>query len=62
MCGERATDVDHVVNRASGQDKGLLQSLCSFHHRQKSSSEGVDARRELRERKRRQPDRHPGAL
>jgi 5-methylcytosine-specific restriction endonuclease McrA len=62
MCGERATDVDHVVNRARGGGDSQLQSLCGPHHREKSSREGNNAQRELRLKRLRPGDRHPGVL
>lgn len=41
-CIETADEVDHIQNRAESgtHDKLNLQSLCSFHHAQKTSAEG----------------------
>ena len=57
FCGMPATDVDHVV---PGDDHRLsnLRSLCRAHHLQKSSKEGVSARKH----RRRPPEPHPGLL
>lgn len=64
LCGIRATDVDHVT---PGSDDSIqnLRSLCTGHHRTKSSSEGGRAtallRAEIKSRFRRE-ERHPGDL
>ena len=41
-CLARATDVDHIINYAVGgtDEDSNLQSLCEYHHRQKSGREG----------------------
>lgn len=63
LCGAPANQVDHVI--PSGPDAmSNLQALCSFHHQQKSASEGQAAlrakRKEIMERLRKPPERHPG--
>lgn len=63
-CSQPATDVDHIV-RGDNHTESNLRSLCSGHHRTKSSSEGGAAsaasRREIRSRFRR-VEPHPGEL
>lgn len=63
-CGNRATDVDHVKPGNDHRDTNLT-SLCSDHHRVKSSREGKAAamkkRREINARYRR-TEKHPGLL
>ena len=45
VCGERATQADHVKNIAAGGDRnGPLQSLCVDCHRRKTGQEGHRAR------------------
>ena len=46
ICGDAATEVDHVVNlrdRGARLDDRNLQSLCRKHHQQKTLREGVNA-------------------
>jgi 5-methylcytosine-specific restriction enzyme A len=45
-CGDRATDVDHIIPRSAGgtDAPSNLQPLCSGCHRTKSSAEGGRAR------------------
>lgn len=62
VCGEPATEVDHVLPRSSGGgETDNLQAICLRCHRIKSSREGVKAQQELRARKRRPEGRHPGS-
>lgn len=42
ICGEYATDVDHI-NAGDDHSEKNLRSLCGPHHRAKSSSEGAAA-------------------
>ena len=42
ICGQHATDVDHIRPGDDHSD-GNLRSLCGPHHRAKSSSEGAKA-------------------
>lgn len=64
ICGDMATDVDHVK---AGDDHGdwNLQSLCSWHHKKKSAKEGSAAsaakRKEVDSRFQRN-ESHPGAI
>lgn len=64
-CGELATDVDHVRPGDDHSDENL-QSLCSWHHKQKSASEGQRAsaarRAEIDSRFRWSGEEHPGLL
>lgn len=56
-CQARATDVDHVQPGADHRESNLT-SLCTKHHLEKSSAEGVAAR----PKRRRAPEPHPGIL
>lgn len=63
-CDSTASDVDHIE---PGDDHSLsnLRSLCSWHHKQKSSREGAAAyaaKRRAIERKFRRTEQHPGML
>lgn len=61
-CHERATDVDHAVNRLD-HSIDSLKGLCPEHHKRKTaveSREGKVAKRRKGERKRK--DDRPGAL
>lgn len=60
ICGEPATEVDHIV---AGDDHHLnnLQAICTWHHRRKSSAEGNAAKVKYESRYRK-PESHPGAL
>lgn len=63
LCGAPANQVDHIA--PSGADiLDNLQSLCTWHHGQKSAAEGVAARRAKGYRSNRRPDSepHPGLL
>jgi len=42
ICGQEATDVDHIRPGDDHRDSNL-QSLCSMHHNRKSSGEGAKA-------------------
>lgn len=57
----RATDVDHIVP-GDNHDLGNLQSLCRWHHKQKTAVESAAARRASRGRqlRRRPAEEHPG--
>lgn len=64
MCGDLATDVDHIVPNDDHDDENL-RSLCEWHHRRKSSSEGAAASHESRaaiKQKFRRTETHPGLL
>jgi 5-methylcytosine-specific restriction endonuclease McrA len=58
-CLVEATDVDHR-KRGNDHSRSNLQALCSECHKKKTSREGVEARRKLRARRKRPPERHPG--
>lgn len=58
-CRDRATDVDHPDDRTNHRVEDL-RSICTWHHRRKSSREGAAARRPLSERRR--PEAHPGLI
>lgn len=64
ICGRRATDVDHVIPN-DNHSINNLQSLCKWHHKRKSSSEGGYAsaaqKRKNREKFKR-VEKHPGLL
>lgn len=62
ICGAKATDVDHRVPASQGGTDELenLQSLCRFHHRQKTGREGGTAAATTRPSRARPPARHPG--
>jgi hypothetical protein len=58
-CTSMATDVDHI-RRGDDHSPSNLQSTCGACHLRKSSYEGNARRRELRLRKKRPTERHPG--
>ncbi|QPB09912.1 HNH endonuclease [Streptomyces phage Sentinel] len=63
-CVSLATDVDHI---RPGDDHSLsnLRSLCSYHHRIKSSQEGAAAkaaRQRAMNKRFRRDEQHPGLL
>lgn len=63
-CPDRATDVDHVRAGDDNADSNLT-SLCSAHHRVKSSREGgaaMAAKRRQIDKKFRRQETHPGLL
>lgn len=59
ICGQPATDVDHIVPAHLGgtEDDANLRSLCGPHHRTKTSSEAARARITRRSRT---AEPHPG--
>lgn len=54
-CGARATDVDHI-DGPDNHKHSNLQSLCSYHHDQKTASQGGQANAA----KSRKDQGHPG--
>ena len=63
-CTSLASDVDHIV-AGDNHDLSNLRSLCSYHHKIKSSREGaaaLAAKRRAIEKKFRRTERHPGML
>ena len=64
ICGEYASEVDHI-RRGNNHDESNLQSLCTYHHRRKSSAEGAEAVAKKRveiENRFRRSEPHPGSL
>lgn len=61
-CPNPGTDCDHIVRPADGGSEDLLnlQLLCFFHHREKTSKEGQQARAESQARTQRDKPKHPG--
>ena len=57
-CPEKATDVDHIIPGGPDTDENLT-SLCGYHHRQKSSSEGG---RRVHKKNGATQRKHPGQL
>lgn len=63
-CSNRATDVDHRSPGGDHRDSNL-RSLCEYHHRGKSASEGGRAYAEQIKKAKsmfRRTERHPGEL
>jgi len=62
LCGQHGADeVDHMIPRHRGGGEGdNLKPVHRACHARKSSAEGNARQRELRARKRRPVDRHPG--
>lgn len=60
-CPTRANQVDHIEHSGPDDDWNL-QSLCEFHHNQKSAAEGHAARAKLRKLLRREPEVLPGSI
>ncbi|BBC43565.1 HNH endonuclease [Mycobacterium phage AN9] len=58
-CVGTATDVDHI-KRGNDHSRSNLRAACSPCHDDKSSAEGVARRRELKARRKRPAERHPG--
>ena len=61
QCGQAATDVDHV-RRGDDHRPANLQSLCGYHHQQKTAKEAAEARAEAQKKLRHPPmyGKHPG--
>lgn len=55
-CTERATDVDHI-GEPDDHHIEMLRSLCSYHHLQKTGSQGG-----RRVRQKRKASEHPGLI
>lgn len=62
LCGVRPSEFcDHIVAKADDHSDAGLQGLCRPCHDQKSSAEGLAARRaNPRPGRRRPPEQHPG--
>lgn len=59
-CHYPGTEVDHIINLASGgtDDPANLQLLCTWHHKQKTAQEAAAKRKPRTERHPR--EQHPG--
>lgn len=60
LCLEPAKEVDHIV-AGDNHELDNLQTLCRWHHAQKTAQEAAAARRP-RPTQRRAPEPHPGLL
>lgn len=60
ICGQPATDVDHIDPDGPQADPSNLRSLCRPHHQLKSSREGAAAMLARKPRRLRAPEAHPG--
>lgn len=60
LCGTQATEVDHVINAASGgsHDDSNLAAICATCHEAKTKREAAAARQP----RRRPIEKHPGLL
>lgn len=56
-CDQQAVEVDHI-QRGNDHNDTNLRSLCSWHHKKKTSIEGNTSRRRLTTK--RTPEQHPG--
>ena len=65
-CLAPATEVDHRKAMMDDNRPEALRSLCTTHHRRKSSQEGHEAKAakkaEIHSKFRRREERHPGSL
>ncbi len=61
LCGEPATDVDHIVRPDLGgtDDDANLQALCTWHHQRKTGRE-ASAVAHAKPPRARAAERHPG--
>ncbi|RYH30026.1 MAG: HNH endonuclease [Alcaligenaceae bacterium] len=60
-CTGPATDVDHI-RRGDDHSPENLRAVCSHCHSKKTSAEGHSRKQELRARRSRPRDRHPGSM
>ncbi|SCL33055.1 HNH endonuclease [Micromonospora nigra] len=60
LCGEPASQVDHI-QRGDDHDLSNLQALCAHCHARKTAGEAAQAR-QPRPKRARKPERHPGSL
>lgn len=61
LCGQPATDVDHIGDPADHSLQNL-RSLCSPHHRRRSASQGAKAAQAKRIPRKRAEEPHPGLI
>lgn len=62
-CPRRATEVDHIEEKADRHEVGKdLQSLCAHHHGLKTTAAAARFRRQKAQKRYRKPEEHPGAL
>lgn len=61
ICGEHATDVDHI-NAGDDHRPENLQALCDWHHKRKTSAQGNYSPNRTRVSQKRPPEQHPGLL
>lgn len=61
-CGDRATEVDHIINVAQGgtHDPHNLQALCTPCHRAKTEAEALAARKAALAARYHPTEAHPG--
>ncbi|AGM61523.1 HNH endonuclease [Mycobacterium phage PotatoSplit] len=60
-CLLEATEVDHI-RRGDDHSRANLRAACSSCHGKKSSAEGNARKRQLRARRKRPTERHPGRI
>ncbi|AZV00493.1 HNH endonuclease [Mycobacterium phage ACFishhook] len=60
-CVVEATEVDHI-RRGDDHSRANLRAACSSCHGKKSSAEGNARKRQLRARRKRPTERHPGRI
>ena len=60
-CREPSTEVDHIGSPWD-HNSNSLRGICSFHHRRRTASQGVEGRARIRQEKprTRPKSRHPG--
>jgi hypothetical protein len=59
FCGQPANQVDHIEGKHDHSDDNL-QSLCRWHHNQKTQGESTEGKRALAAKGRHPVERHPG--
>lgn len=60
-CPHPGTDCDHI-ERGDDHRQENLQWLCEYHHRKKTSAEGLAARDAIKAKGTRPPEQHPGRI
>ena len=61
VCTGKATEVDHI-RRGDDHQPSNLRAACAACHGKKSSREGNSRQSELRARRKRPTERHPGSI